>query len=68
MKYKFTITYVLAGHRPDPEVDESAQAITMTKEVEAHASVPFDTVRQQVAFELEEQNFRILSILGEVIE
>lgn len=68
MKYKFTIKYVDAGHRPDPEQDESGNALTMIKEVEAHESVPLDTLRQQVAFELEEQHYRILSIEGEPLE
>ena len=68
MKYRFEITYVPSGHNGDPELGESAAPLKKTVEVEAHESVPFDTVRQQVAFDLEEQNLRIITINGEAID
>jgi|GEM_PF-4432125 hypothetical protein len=68
MKYRFEITYIPSGHNGDPELGDKAAPLKKTVEVEAHDSVPFDTVRQQVAFEMEEQNLRILTIEGESIE
>ncbi len=68
MKYRFEISYVLFTHLEDPPPDLTSSSLHMIIERTAHESVSLDIVRQQVAFELEEQGYRIISIEGETIE
>jgi hypothetical protein len=68
MKYRFQISYIPFCETNNPEKEHCHSFLTMTVERCAHETVPFDVVRQQVACELEEQHYRILSIEGETIE
>ncbi len=67
MNYRFTVKYVPNTHHQDPEPDLSCSCETMIVERSAHETVPIEILRQQVAFELEEQHYRVLSIEGEAI-
>jgi hypothetical protein len=68
MKYRFVVKYIPFSEANNPEKEDCHCLETVTIEREAHVSVSMDNVRQQIAFELEEQHYRILSIEGEALE
>lgn len=68
MKYRFQITYIPFCETNNPEKEDCCSFLSTTVERCAHETVPFEIVRQQVACELEEKHFRILTIEGVAIE